>query len=107
MRLFETERSIDNHFHLYPNRMTAPGDETKLHEHRHGHLAIFGPGQYEVTALVGDEEISVPLTDFGYAYIRPRTKHRIRFLGGADEGRFVCVFSHFDAQGQWWPDPKV
>lgn len=41
MRLFEGARSIDNHFHLYPNRMTAAGDETTLHEHKQGHLAVF------------------------------------------------------------------
>lgn len=107
MRLFDGERSIDRHFHLMPNTMTAPGDELALHAHKHPHLAIFGPGQWEVDAIVNGEAVTVPVMDYGYAYIRANVKHRVRFLGGAAEGRFVCLFSHYGPTGEWTPDPKA
>jgi hypothetical protein len=107
-RILDREISVGP-FHGYPNRLEAGGDGVVLHFHEHDHLAIFDVGgPYEVFAVEEDgRELTVEVnTSAGiqWAFIPAQVRHRIRSVGGP--GGFLCLFSRYDRNGRFLPDPK-
>lgn len=106
-------RFLEGHFSLGPfhgflNVLEKSGDSTVLHEHVNDHLLV-SPSALKVEAIVNGEprEIRCEADSewWNCWLIRAGVKHRVIAADGP--ARFICLFSHYDGNGRYNPDPKI
>lgn len=79
-----------------------PGDMVKGHKHHFDHTSIFFNGRWRARkwnardVLVEDLEFEAPY----YLLVEAQCQHEFEFIGGAEQGKVWCVYSHRTPQGE-------